>query len=524
MKLHFFGGANEVPASCTLIELDEKRIEVDGGIRMKGKPDEQLPDLEASWEAGLPHAVLLTHAHTDHTGALPELEKMLPRDVMIYCTAPTKDIARVLFNDAAKRREPEYEDCVAKALRRMKVIPFNEPIPIAKGVTATWIPAGHILGAAMIFIEGGQECILITGDVSGANQLTIPCMALPSIQPDAMIMESTYGNRLSVDIRAERRRLVSDVARVIERDGKALLPVFAVGRAQEVILILKDAMERGEIRKFPVYVDGMVRSINRVYSQFCDELAPDLQCRSQRGEDIFYSDSIREVSSRDERDMILSASQPCCIVASSGMLNGGASNEYAMALANNRKNLIAITGYQAEGTPGRAFVDEKDPAKRILALDGKPFLPAPCGVERYNLSAHADRHQLTELVKKVGPRKVFFVHGDQDARESLARSVQEACPCVEVILPRNGKTYAVRHYTGIVSEQSLPLDMMLPMVLDFVATNGLKGPFCASDFAQMYYGTEATNPSHVASFLLCLWLKLGRPVTDRDMFYPQDLA
>lgn len=544
MNITFLGGANEVGASCTLIEINEQRILVDAGIRQNVELDKQLPGLDLLDKLGMPDAFLLTHAHTDHTGALPALVSRLPADVKGYCTPATQVITRVLLEDSRDRADcdkqegkqplftPEAIDKALDYLGFMETVQWNTRVEICDGAKATWIPAGHILGAAMIFIEGGQERILMTGDVSVTGQKTIPGMSMSELnlphRPDVMVMESTYGNRQHTDRAAEERRLVSDIAEVIEAGGKALIPVFAIGRSQEVILILKHAMESGQIPEFPVWVDGMVRKVNGIYSRFSDELAPNLQRRSQPGDGIFYSDSIgpiRAVSSRDPRDMILSASQPCCIVASSGMLNGGASNEYAMALANNRKNLIAITGYQAKGTPGQALVDEKDPAKRVLALDGKPPLPAPCGVERYNLSAHADKDQLTELGRKVNPRRLFLVHGDdsQSARESLAESIQEACPRVEVTLPRNGKTYAVRHYTGIVGEQSLPLDMMLPKVLDFAARNGLKGPFCAHELAEIYYGTEATNPSKVASFLLCLWLKLGRPVKETETFYPKDL-
>ena len=485
----------------------------------------------------------MTHAHTDHTGALPGLAPRLPVGAKGYCTPATKPITQVLLKDSKKRANrdkqegkellftPEEIDAALKYLYCMEEVPRGEPKPICAGVTATWIPAGHILGAAMILIEGKRESILITGDVSVTGQKTIPGMSLSNLpyQPDVMVMESTYGNNQHKDRAGEENRLVSHIDETIEAGGKVLIPVFAIGRSQEVILILKHAMQSGQIPEFPVYVDGMVRKVNGIYSRFSGELVSDLQGQSQLGEDIFYSDDIREVSSSDERDMILSASEPCCIVASSGMLNGGASDEYAKALANNPKNLIAITGYQAKGTPGWKLLDskdEKDSEKRTLTLNGKLPVPVRCVVRRYYLSAHADKNQLTELVKKVNPRRLLLVHGDdnQSARKSLAESIQKACPRVEVTLPRNGKTYAVRHYTGIVGEQSLPLDMMLPMVLDFVARNGLKGPFCARDFAQMYYGTEATNPSKVASFLLCLWLKLGRPVTDRDMFYPQDLV
>lgn len=540
MKMTFLAGANEVGASCTLDEINEQRILVDAGIRQNVEPDKQLPDLDLLDKLGTPDAFLLTHAHTDHTGALPGLVSRLRTDVKGYCTPATKAITRVLLEDSRKRANrdiqegkqplftPEAIDKALEYLAFMKTVQWNTRVEICDGVTATWIPAGHILGAAMIFIEGSQERILMTGDVSVTNQKTIPGMSMSKFnlphRPDVMVMESTYGNDQHTDRAAEEERLVSDIAEVIDAGGKALIPVFAIGRSQEVILILKHAMESGQIPEFPVWVDGMVRKVNDIYSRFCDELAPDLQRRSQR--DIFYSDSIRAVASRDQRDMILSASQPCCIVASSGMLNGGPSNEYAKALANNRKNLIAITGYPAEGTPGRALVDEKDREKRILALDGKPSLPAPCDVERYYLSAHADKDQLTELVKKVGPTKAFLVHGDQDARESLAKSVQEACPGVEVTLPlpRNGETYSVKQYAGVAGGNQRARHDGLSRVQDLAHKVGPKRPFGVWELAKMYFGTEATSREQVDSFRLCLSFKLGRPVKETDMFYPKELV
>ncbi len=497
MNNTFLSGANEVGASYTLIEINEQRILVDAGIRQNVELDKQLPDLD---KVGAIDAFLLTHAHTDHTGALPGLVSRLPADVKGYCTPATQAITRALLKDSRDRADRDIQEgkqplftcdeikTSLQYLEFMEGVEWRTPKPICDGVTATWIPAGHILGAAMILIKGQRESILMTGDVSVTDQKTIPGMSMSNLpyQPDVMIMESTYGNRQHTDRAAEERRLVSDITNVIEAGGKALIPVFAIGRSQEVILILKHAMESGQIPEFPVWVDGMVRKVNDIYSGFSDELAPDLQRRSQCGEDIFYSDSIgpiRKVSLRNPRDEILSASQPCCIVASSGMLNGGISNEYAMALANNPKNLIAITGYPAEGTPGRALVDEKDPAKRILALDGKPSLPAPCRVKRYYLSAHADKDQLTELVEKVDPRRLLLVHGDdkQSARESLAESIQGACPHVEVTLPRNGKTYPVKQYPGMAAGRPLSDDKVFSELYEFLVRNKLKGPFTVSN-------------------------------------------
>ena len=510
MNIQFFGGADEVGASCTMIEIEEKRILVEAGIRMNIEPGEELPDFEALWQTGLPHVILLTHAHTDHTGALPELEKMLAPNVKIYCTHATRDITEVLLNDAAKRSKvPDFRVRVSYALHRMECVGFNQPIEIYDGLKATWIPAGHILGAAMIHIQGEQESVLMTGDVSSADQLTIPGMAPPPLQPDVMVMESTYGNRKHKNRRKECRRLVSDVAKTIDAGGKVLIPAFAVGRSQEVIRILKDAMEHGDIPKFPVYVDGMVRDINTVYERHPELLSRRLRRQMECGENIFYSGEIRKVSSPNEYDSILSG-PPCCIVASSGMLVGGKSIDYLKGLANDPANLIVLSGYQAEGNPGRALEDlakEKDPYKReLLPLNDKTKVRVLCGIERYSLSAHADKKQLTNLEQRVQPSKHFLVHGDEKARKELSRTIRERCPAVDVKLPKNGETYTVKQFPGIADGRKRAHDEILKELRDSVVNRGMKGPFTARALSEIWFGTKRTTRKTVDFLRLALTL------------------
>ena len=460
MNIHFLGGANEVGASSTIIKIEGQRILVDAGVRMNSTPDKQLPDFS---DLDAIDAVLLTHAHTDHTGALPVLMRdYAPTRAKVYCTAATKAITRVLLEDNANRLErekqedksPQYTlDDVTSVLSCIEEVSYYKPIPIGDGVlTATWIPAGHILGASMIYLEGEQESILMTGDVSVTNQLTVPGVdgQLPHwlARLDVMVMESTYGNRQHTDRAEQEAKLVQDVANTIADGGKVLIPVFAVGRSQEVILILKRAMERGQIPEFPVYVDGMVRKVNDIYKRFFNERSWDLQRRVKPGEDLFYSDSIKRVESKDECSSILSG-DPCCIVASSGMLKGGISNHYAEQLVRVPKNLIAITGYQAKRTPGDELLklSEANESKgRVWPLNDEKSVPVRCRVERYSLSAHADQSELTHLVEKVQPRKLFLVHGDAKAREGLKQSIQKTSPAVHVELPQNGDSYYEQVY------------------------------------------------------------------------------
>lgn len=523
MHIRFLGGANEVGASSMPITIEGQSILVDEGIRMNATPDKQLPDFSQLGKIG---AVLLTHAHTDHTGALPILMRdYLPKDMKVYCTTATKAITQVLLEDNAERLErekkenkpPQYtRDNVTSALSCMEQVPLCQPIPICgEALTATWIPAGHILGAAMIYIKGKRESILITGDVSVTNQLSIPSIAdkLP-YQPDVMVMESTYGDRQHTDRAEQEAKLVQDVANMISAGGKVLIPVFAVGRAQEVILILKRAMERGRIPKFPVYVDGMVRKVNEIYERFHHELPPDLQNRAKSGEDLFYSDNIKKIESKDERSSILSG-KPCCIIASSGMLKGGISSYYAEQLTRGPKNLIAITGYQAKGTPGDALLKAKESQEQIWTLSDEKSVPVKCKVERYQLSAHADGDQLTQLVEQVQPRKLFLVHGEGKARNGLKKSIQKTFPVVHVELPQNGvPPYHETKRGGIAEERCLSLDRILREVFDFVRKVGLQGPFRVRELAEMWFGTDETTPTRVRLFQQFLSLGL------QDFFVP----
>lgn len=526
MNIYFLGGANEVGASSTSIEIEGTHILVDVGIRMGPGRISPLPDLTALEGLGMPDAVLLTHAHTDHTGALPALECLLPAGVPTYCTPATKAITRVLLEDAVKRQsrggeqqgaEPLYPpEAVSAALERMVDVSWREPVPICGGaLTATWMPAGHILGAAMIYIEGQRESLLMTGDVSVANQRTLPDLDVLPIgcRPDVMVMESTYGNCLHEKREAQERALAVAVAEAIAEGGKVLIPTFAVGRSQEVLLVLKRAMQRNWVPEFPVYVDGMVRKVNQVYSDFSAELTSSLRRNVERGEDLFYSEKIQQVSSPEESEGILSG-EPCCIVASSGMLVGGMSSYYAEHLVQDAKNLIAITGYQAEGTPGRALARE-----RVWTLDDGTSVNVACKVTSYSLSAHADNQELTRLVQQVQPGKLFLVHGDDAAREALAASVRSAVPNVGVTRPENGPANPDRNHPGISRGRHLANDRILAELAARLLKIGSTRPFTARELAEVWFGTDATTPIKEAFLQWCLSLDWRFFARDREVFY-----
>ena len=437
MDLVFLGGADSIGASCILIQAAGRRLLIDCGARFD--PHNPLPDL--SQLSGVPlDAVCVTHAHSDHTGALPIVHEAYP-GVPVYATPPTIDLVDILLRDALKlmnraEREGELALYTDEQLERLlaDLVPVHHGRSIPVGpIDVTFLPASHILGASMIHIATEEGTVLFTGDYSVSSQLTVPALARPCVAADIVVSEATYGERLHEDRTAAERRLTAQVASVVEGGGRALIPVFAVGRAQEVLLILKRALRRKELPSVPVIVDGMVRSVCNVYGRHERYASRALTHEIRRAGHPFYTDLIQAVDRVEDRKKALT-SGPCVIVASSGMLSGGASVFYARELVKSDRDAILITGYQDEESPGRALLNlaQKEGSRQIKL--GEDLVDVACRVEKYGLSAHADRVQMIALLEALRPRTVVLVHGDDAARRTLARGLS----CRDVVLPQNG--------------------------------------------------------------------------------------
>jgi uncharacterized protein len=474
MNITFLGGGNEIGASSAIVELGSARILIDCGIRMSG--EHRLPDLAAirQTHGGQLDAVLLTHAHMDHSGALPVLHQHFP-GVPVYATAPTRGLVEVLLRDSINimraRAESEQElplysqPAVESLLEKMIPTPFGSPMEIGRtGVTATWFPAGHILGASSIGIEGVEQGrsirVLFSGDIAVADQLTVPGMLPPAaFRPDVLVIEATYGDRMHSPREIEEQRLIETVAGVIEQRGKLLIPAFAIGRAQEVILMLLKQFRSKRMASFPVWIDGMVKTVCGVYSQFPAHQTPYSRRLIEKHGNPFFNivDEIRQVTSPAEREKVLSG-DPCVIIASSGMLTGGASAFYARHLVNDERNGIAITGYQDEESPGRQLLALAQSETREASIAGKT-LEVKCGVEKYALSAHADCNEIAGLIEAINPREVVLVHGEGQSRESLRDLLRKQGSRYRPIhLPRTGDTLsfgAIRRVTQPESKMGL---------------------------------------------------------------------
>lgn len=456
MKLTFLGGADEVGASGTLIEIAGKKLLVDAGIRILAKTrrkigDDQLPDLSLISEAGGIDYILITHAHTDHTGALPLVVERYPA-APVLTTAPSMALIRVLQADAQRIMKLNHEqegelplfDAVAsgRLLDAMQPVEPRQPIRLGDGLQATFHISGHIMGAASIVLESSEGTLVMSGDLSLTAQRAVTKAAIPNIKADALVLESTYGGRLHANRAAEEKRLIETLRTVSERGGKTLIPAFALGRAQEVLQILLAKRDQIDV---PIYADGMVRAVCAAYSQFADWL-PEQTVKAAGDEPLFFRKQVKAVETQAQRAEIANGAAPCVIVASSGMLTGGASAYYAEQMAGDARNAILLTGYQDEESPGRAIqkaiADRKRQDSITLRISGKP-VTVRCELGTYSLSAHADEAELVNIAEAFGANDVMLVHGDAEARDSLARALRARQKIVR--LPESGTAVTLEY-------------------------------------------------------------------------------
>jgi Cft2 family RNA processing exonuclease len=451
MQLTFLGGADEVGASSTFIKIGGKTLLVDAGIRIsprsnRGIANDQLPDLRPISEAGGPDMILVTHAHTDHTGALPLVVEQYPH-VPVLATRPTVELVRILQADAQRimqsRQEQEGElplfDEIAsdRLMNAFQPVEFRQPVRLGENLQVTFYPAGHIAGAAILVFESDEGALAMSGDLSLSAQRAVVSAGLPNIKAEALVLESTYGGKLHANRVAEEKRLVDTLCQITEQGGKALIPAFALGRAQEVLQILLAFRDQLNV---PVYADGMVRAVCRAYATFADEL-PGQTTRAAGDDPLFFRKNIQQVHTAAQREELSHSEGAAVIVASSGMLTGGASVAYAKALAGDPRNAILLTGYQDEEAPGRflqRILDRHEAGEDIaLRLDDQT-VTLRCALGTYSLSAHADEAELINVAEVLGAEEIMLVHGDPGARHSLATNLRQRQKHVHT--PKIGQT------------------------------------------------------------------------------------
>ncbi len=404
---------------------------------------DRLPALDRL-PAAPPEAILVTHAHIDHTGALPLASEMFPA-APIYCTETTLLLTRLLLADSVRVMEAEHleregetplytAEVVERTLARVRPVEWAQPLaPLDDpAITVRFLHAGHIAGAAMLLIDTAAGRVLHLGDYSVTAQRTLHGMDVQRLpQADAVITEGTYGDAIHANRKEQERALVETVARVVGRGGRALLPAFAVGRAQEVALILRAARSTGELPPVPIHLDGMVRGVCDLYQAQVHDLNPRLQNYVRNARRPLFADPSLAVYAvtAGRRRQLLNDPGAAVVISSSGMMTGGPAPLYARAFAADEKNAIVFSGYQDDESPGAALLRARQGTTVAL---GKEELTLSCAVERYSLSAHADAGQIEVAVARAQPRVTVLVHGEPDTLRALARRVARHHPHVAV--------------------------------------------------------------------------------------------
>jgi Cft2 family RNA processing exonuclease len=450
VKFVALGGGNEVGRSAYMVSIGIHDVLIDCGIAVGASHREkQIPDLSTVTRLD---ALLVTHAHTDHVGWIPALVASF-EDFPIYCTKPTAELLPLMLRDSRahyERRlaqaqiqrtldprapivaEDYSRDDIFEAETRLLEARVGEATGIAAtDLTATFFPAGHILGAASILLEGGGRRVVISGDLGPAHQHTVSPFNIPDNlgEVDLLVLESTYGASSRPQPSVAEGELVSFVSQTITH-GIALLPCFALGRAQEVLAILKSARRAGRLpHNLKVLTDGMINKINPIYME---------HAKLEPGDFI-------EVGGQLDRDMAIQGAisaemTPTVVVTTSGMLTGGPVIEWAQRLLPDPRHRMALLGYQDEGAPGgllKKLVGQDRPPYSVTLhnQEGLPLeVTVAARVKPIGLSAHADQDGLVAYAAAVRPKRIVLVHGDDDARSTLRERLIRDGVCQDVEL------------------------------------------------------------------------------------------
>ena len=382
-------------------------------------------------------AIVIGHAHLDHTGFLPALLKYGYRGP-IYCTEPTLPMMNLIQLDAikvatAQGRIPIYaERDVHQIMRQTITLPYGSVTDISPDIKLVLSNAGHILGSATchFHIGNGDHNFVYTGDIKYAKSMLLESAFTNYPRVETLLIESTYG--LKEDIQPTRQEVesafISAVNTVLKDGGKVLIPIPAVGRAQELMMVIDQYMKSGDLTEAPVFMEGMIQEATSIHEAFPEYLARELKKKILETDDNpFDSEYFTNIEHADGREEPLRDGSPCIIIATSGMLEGGPVLEYFKNIAPHKQNKILFVSYQVNGTLGRRVLDGSRQVS-ILGKEGKvEVITINCGIERLDgFSGHSDYNQLMSFVQRLRPklRRVLVNHGEKKKSENLSASIR----------------------------------------------------------------------------------------------------
>lgn len=458
VRVSTLGCCREVGRAAFILSTPETRILIDCGDK-PGAEDEvpylQVPEALGAGASNL-DAVVLTHAHLDHSAFIPLLFKY-GYDGPIYCTEPTRDLMGLLTLDyldvAAKEgRAPPYEsEMVREAIKHTIPIEYGDVTDIAPDVKLTFHNAGHILGSAIshFHVGDGLYNVAFSGDIHYEDTRLFNGAVNDFPRVETLILESTYGGRddYQTDQEDSEKQLKKIIRETAERGGKVLIPAFAVGRSQEIMLVIEEAMRNGEIPRIPVHLDGMIWEATAIHTTYPEYLRDDLQNRIfHEEENPFLAEEFNHIDGGEEERQEVADGGPCIVLSTSGMVEGGPIMSWLRHLGGEEDSSLVFVGYQAQGTLGRRIQSGWDEVPIQTQQNGAnktQTLQLNMDVETVDgFSGHADRQGLINFVKTMNPRpeKVLCVHGDEQSTQDLSSALYHKFD-MRTFAPKNLETF-----------------------------------------------------------------------------------
>ena len=461
MEIEFVGAAREVTGSCHIVRANGKTVMLDCGMFQGRRSESDAKNRKLPLPVAELDAVILSHAHMDHAGRLPVLSRA-GYSGPIYCTKATADLATIMLADSARIQENDYEFMMRKKREALpplyevkdaarveelfRRVGYGEWFDVAPGIRAKFTDAGHILGSGSVVVEatenGAKKTLIFSGDIGRWGLPIIRDPAPPGDAADAVIMESTYGNRDHESVEGAQAHLARVVRETAARGGRVLIPAFAVGRAQELMYDLHRMVLANEIPRVPVIIDSPLATAATAVFEHNVEIFDQSEAPVREINRLFPHDLLSFTNNTEESKALNARTGPLVIIAGSGMCEGGRILHHLAHGASNPRNTILIVGFQAEHTLGRRIV-EKRPTIRVFGED----IELRANVEILNgYSAHADRTELSNwlgAVKRTSPglKRVYLVHGETAAQEALA--AQLSTIGVSVSAPAPGEKLSV---------------------------------------------------------------------------------
>lgn len=433
------GGYREVGRSCHLLQTQDTKILIDCGVNF-ANDDKATPYLHLSevWPLSQIDAVILTHAHMDHCGLIPLLFKY-GYDGPVYLTPPTRDLSVLLCMDyikiaAAEGKKPPYEsDHIRDFVKHSVTLEYGDTTDIAPDVKLTFSNSGHILGAAVshFHIGDGFYNVCCTSDMKYERTWLFNPTNNKFPRLETLIIEATYGGRNDFQpTRQQAQDQMKEICqRVLPRGGKLIVPCFAVGRSQEIMLVMEELIRNGDVPRVPVYLDGMIWEATAIHTAYPEYLNNELRNEIfHEGSNPLLSDIFVRVDSQEMRRKVLDATEPAVVLATSGMMSGGPVMEYFKHWAQDKRNALVFVGFQAGGTLGRRIQQGWREIPMSAGGGRSSVVKVELDVETVDgFSGHSDRRQLMNYINNITPKPdhVITMHGEESKCIDFATSIHK---------------------------------------------------------------------------------------------------